>query len=101
MTFPTLIVEVGFVSSASTSSYLFLDDSARGKLNTGTLAPADVWTDVSSYVIHANVTRGSRRADGPLVRYEAGQASIVFKNDDRRFDPTNTAGPYSAAGVSQ
>src|SRR3954465_13436288 len=56
-----------------------------------------VWTDVSAYIRSATIKRGSNRVDSPTIRYEAGQAEIVFDNRDRRFDPTNLAGPYTTS----
>lgn len=49
-------------------------------------------TDISAYATgQLNVTRGrSRETD----QYQAGQATVVLRNEDRRFDPTNSAGPY-------
>lgn len=101
MTLPQLIVEIGFSAGASTADLLTLDDTARGLLDTGTLAGADVFTDVSSYVLSMSTQRGSSRVDGPIVRYDAGTATIVLANPDRRFDPTNLSGPYVGAGITQ
>src|SRR5262245_37480588 len=101
MAIPTVIVEVAFSAGASTSTYLFLDDIARGKLDTGTLAPDVTWTDVSEFVLSVATTRGARRIESPVIRYEPGTATILLDNSDRRFDPTNLAGPYVAAGVTQ
>lgn len=50
-----------------------------------------VWTDVSDYLISGSVQRGRQRE---LDRIETGQATLLLDNSDRRFDPTNTAGPY-------
>ncbi len=55
------------------------------------------WTDISAYVRSAKVVRGSTRVDSPTVRYEAGTAELRLDNRDRRFDPTNLAGPYTAS----
>lgn len=96
-----IIVEVGFSVGASTGTLLQLDDPVRGKLDTGTLAADVTWTDVSDYVLAVSTRRGSNRVTSPTIRYEAGTAAIVLDNSDRRFDPTNLAGPYVAAGVSQ
>lgn len=101
MAIPTVIVEVAFSAGASTQSYLHLDDPTRGKLDTGTLAPDAVWTDVSDFVLSASTRRGSNRVTSPTIRYEAGTVSIVLDNSDRRFDPTNLAGPYVVAGITQ
>lgn len=102
MTFPTLVVEAAFSASAQDSgaNYLYLDDTDRGKLDTGTLA-GEIWADITGWVRSCSIKRGSERFDGPNVRYEAGRASIVLDNRDRRFDPTDTAGPYAVAGVTQ
>lgn len=98
---PALIVEVAF-GGASTGTLLHLDDPTRGKLDTGTLAAnaADdtVWTDITAWALAAgsagSTSRGSTRVDGPLITYEAGKATILLDNSDRRFDPSNLAGPY-------
>lgn len=50
-----------------------------------------VWVDVSDYLIDFTVNRG-RSQEGE--RFRAGTAEIILANDDRRFDPTNTASPY-------
>ncbi|WFE41959.1 hypothetical protein [Micromonospora sp. WMMD998] len=100
MTDARIIVEIGFVGPGSGTS-LTLDDTSRGVLGTGTLAADGVWTDVTPYVVSVSTRRGATRADGPILRYEAGTATIVLRNDDRRFDPTNLDGPYVAAGDTQ
>lgn len=100
MTAPTLVVEVGFTSPA-TGTALHLDDVMRGKLDTATLAPDDLWTDVTQWVQRVQTRRGATQVDSPLLRYEQGTTTIVLRNDDRRFDPTNLAGPYVVAGRSQ
>jgi hypothetical protein len=99
MGFPTVTVEVGLAVSATGTSWI-LNDAARGKLDTATLA-GEVWTDISTYVRNLNIRRGASRAEGPVLRYEAGTATFELDNSDRRFDPTNLAGPYVGGGVSQ
>lgn len=101
MAFPALLVDVAFTVGASTSTYLHLDDATRGLLDTGTLAPDVVWTDVTSYVHSVTVRRGANRVESPIIRYDATTIQVVLNNSDRRFDPTNLAGPYVAAGVTQ
>lgn len=100
MTRPTLIVEIGF-TAPGTGAALHLDDPVRGKLGTATLAADGLFTDLSSRVVSVTTKRGASRADGPVLRYEAGTATIVLRNDDRALDPTNLEGPFVAAGVSQ
>lgn len=100
MTIASVIVEVAF-SAASTGTWLHLDDTERGLLDTGTLADDEVWIDVTSYVRSWSTQRGVSRTEGPVLRYEAGRATIVLRNEDRRFDPANLDGPYVSAGVTQ
>lgn len=54
------------------------------------------WTDISAWVRRVNIKRGSSRMDGPVLRYDAGTATLWLDNRDRRFDPENLAGPYVA-----
>lgn len=98
---PTIRVEINF-TGPETSNWLHLGDSARGILNTNTLGPdGDVWTDVTEYVYGFTIERGSRRVDGPVIRYEAGSATVTLDNSDRRFDPTNLSGPYVSGGLTE
>jgi hypothetical protein len=63
---------------------------------------AGVWTDVSGYLRHGISTRrGSNRVQSPIIRYDAGTATIRLDNSDRRFDPAHLAGPYVSGGKSQ
>lgn len=101
MAVPTLIVEAAFSAGASTSTWLHLDDTARGLLDTATLGGEDVWTDITDWVQNIHIQRGSRRISSPVVVYDAGTAVITLNNSDRRFDPSNLDGPYVAAGVTQ
>lgn len=55
------------------------------------LAASPTWTDVSAYFLSLDSKYG-RQYD--LGRFEAGQATIVLDNTDRRFDPTNASSPY-------
>jgi hypothetical protein len=48
-------------------------------------------TNVTPYVTSVSCKRGRNRE---LDRFTTGTAQIVFNNEDRRFDPLNTAGPY-------
>jgi hypothetical protein len=56
------------------------------------------WTDVSAYFKSATIKRGSSRVESPIIRYEPGICTMVLDNSDRRFDPTNEAGPYTVPG---
>ena len=63
-------------------------------LTTEVMFTAPDWEDVSAWVRGATIRRGSTRQDGPLLRYDNGAALLRLDNRDRRFDPTNLAGPY-------
>jgi hypothetical protein len=47
--------------------------------------------DVTNYVRSVTIRRGRSRE---LDRFSTGTASVVFNNEDRRFDPLYSAGPY-------
>lgn len=96
---PTLAVEVNFTGPTSTT--LVFGDATRGKFGTGTFGGGDDWVDVTEYVREGSISRGVSRFDGVYARAEAGTARIVLDNRDARFDPTNLAGPYVLAGVTQ
>jgi len=51
-----------------------------------------LWVDITSRVQSATINRGRQRI---LDRFEAGTASVVLRNDDRLFDPSNSAGTYA------
>jgi hypothetical protein len=96
----TILPEVAFSSVAGGLGYLVLDDATLGKLNTGTLG-TEVYADVAPWFKGGTVKRGVSRFDGVYGRAEAGTMQMDLDNNDRRFDPTNLAGPYVAAGASQ
>lgn len=56
------------------------------------VATAPTWTDVSAYVRSGSVTRG-RSSESEA--FSAGTLRLVLDNRTRRFDPTNTSGPYA------
>lgn len=76
-----------------------MDSATKGLVDTGTLA-AEVWTDVTAYCRGLSIRRGASRAEGPVLRFEAGSCSLTLDNSDRRFDPTHLTGPYVRAGVT-
>lgn len=80
-------MELGFPINKFT-----LNDATLGTLNgIGKLSGALEGIDVTSYVVSVGTSRG--RPD-QLQQFVAGTATIVLKNFDRRFDPTNEASPY-------
>lgn len=100
-TMPTLIAEIAFSTGAADVTYLHLDDTVRGKLDTAILAPTDYFVDVAATVRSGSTVRGSQRFQGPYARSEAGHATLELDNRSRAYDPTNLSGPYVAAGVTQ
>lgn len=102
MTYPLPYVdaEIAFTSGSNSGQYLTLDDPVRGKLDVGKLAPGnsvvggELFEPVSGFLSAVTIARGATRLDGPMVRYETGNASLTLRNEDRRFDPTNLDGPY-------
>jgi hypothetical protein len=98
---PHIQCEIGFITDAAAQGYLVLDDPERGKLDVGKLAPGggpsiggEIFEDVSAYLSTVSTRQGATQVEGPLIRYEAGEASCTLRNEDRRFDPTNLDGPY-------
>lgn len=79
--------------------YWYVDDLA---VSDGKIGALGTWTDLTGYG-KGGITakRGSSRVESPIIRYDAGTASCTLNNTDRRFDPTNTSGPYVANGRSQ
>jgi hypothetical protein len=71
MPYPTAIVEVAFTD--------------------GPYVAYPTWTAITSYVREITVRRG--RAS-EVENFEAGTATLVLDNRDRRFDPFYTSGPY-------
>lgn len=52
---------------------------------------AGVWTDVTADLVAVNTRRGRNRESGA---YEPGQKVFTLRNDTRKYDPDNSAGPY-------
>jgi hypothetical protein len=97
----TIVPEVNFATGAADVGYLIFDDPSRGKFDTGKLAAADYFTDVAEWFRAATITRGTSRFEGVYGRAEAGTMTLDLANEDRRFDPTNLAGPYVSGGATQ
>lgn len=93
MALPTQKVELGFdLTGNNTGPYFRLDDPTAGVLdNTSWLLGGTVFFDVSSFVKGFSTRRGKSRQ---LDRYGTGQASVVFDNNARTFDPEYVDSPY-------
>lgn len=80
--------------------YWYMDNIAIAGAKIGPVA--GTWTDVTPWARHGITTRrGSSRITSPVIRYEAGQATVTLDNTDRRFDPTNLSGPYATGSRSK
>ena len=84
----TVLAEVGFVTN-----FFVLDDATEGVLdNTQYVLDGNlVGEDITEYCQLVSITRG--RQD-QFAQFNAGQCSLTLINNDRRFDPINTASPY-------
>jgi hypothetical protein len=100
MAYPQIRVEAAFTVGGAFGTALVLDNATTGLLDTGTLS-AEVWTDITAYATAFSTRRGASRAEGPILRFEAGTCQVTLDNADRRFDPTNLSGPYVSAGRTQ
>lgn len=100
MTYPIVVVEAAFTVGGAFGTALILDSGTKGILDTNTLS-AEVWTDITAYALGFSTRRGASRAEGPVLRFEAGTMTITLDNSDRRFDPTNLSGPYVSGGRTQ
>lgn len=89
----TVKIELGFTADGQGAPFFTLDDPTLGVLdsNAGVLGGGEIFVDISAYFITYNTTRGKSRE---LDRYQAGQASVTFQNNQRVFDPTYSASPY-------
>lgn len=68
-----------------------LDNATTGVLDTGILDGALVAEPVTQYAQAVSITRGRSPNQNET---QAGVATIVLNNNDRRFDPINTSSPY-------
>jgi hypothetical protein len=57
----------------------------------GSTLSSITYTDVSTYVRSVQIKRGR---SSELDDFTTGSCQIMFSNEDRRFDPENSAGPY-------
>ena len=84
MPIPTTKVFIAFDLSASGQEFFTLDDPIKGLLdNTTYTLPGETFVEVP-YVKSVSVTRGKSRQ---LEGFQAGQATIVFDNRLRSYDP--------------
>jgi len=65
--------------------------SAEVAFTTDLMAVPGTWTDVSDFVRGVSTRRGRNHE---LGKTQAGVATVLLDNRDRRFDPTYATGPY-------
>ena len=88
-------VELGLNASGWSGGNFVLDSDTLGLLGTSKIS-GFAFYDVTSRVQSVGVRRGRSRQ---LDYFNAGTATVVFKNADRALDPLNTAsGLYPAIG---
>lgn len=88
-----LLMQLGFPVNPFT-----LNSATLGVLDEDYLDGTLLGSDVSPYAQQISVTRG-RKDD--FSDFSAGVLSVTLRNDDRRFDPTNTAGAYWDATLNR
>jgi hypothetical protein len=102
MTVPDTRVFIAFdLAAGGVGDFFTLDDAVKGRLGGGTVVGAfelagDILQDVTSDVMSLSVRRGRSRQ---LEEFQAGAASIVLDNSDRKFDPAagTAITPYGAS----
>ena len=90
MSAPTIQVLVGFQTTVNFGQPFQLDDSVYGLLDTGTLGGYQL-VDLTSQVLSIGITRGRNRE---LEQFNAGTATVRFKDPQRILDPLNASSPY-------
>ena len=89
---PETKVFIAFDLSALGGPYFTLDDSIKGLLDNSLYPLAgELFEDVTSKVKSVSISRGKSRE---LDRFSAGEASVIFDNRDRTFDPFYNDSPY-------
>lgn len=97
MTAPAVSVQIGFDATASLGNNFVLDSgpvtTGKGALNNSTYTLAGtVFVDVTQWC--SGQIRTNRGRSREIDQYQAGTLQFTLRNEDRRFDPANTAGPY-------
>ncbi|GAB3884610.1 hypothetical protein [Terrabacter terrigena] len=97
---PDVTALINFDAAPGVTNYFHLNDPVYGLLDDNPLSAGDVWADVTPYLVSCSSTRGANNSNDPVPQWDAGEGTALLRNDDRRFDPTNLAGPYVEAGVT-
>jgi hypothetical protein len=99
MTLPYVRIYVGF-STPSVGNVFTVGHPTLGQVGVVPIGADATWTEITQWVRSWSLRVGSSKGDDPTLRYDAGTASIVLNDGDRRFDPDNLAGPYVVAGAT-
>jgi hypothetical protein len=75
-----ITVSIGFATSAGNNT-----------VPIGSTLASITYTDVSTYVRSVQIKRGR---SSELDDFTTGNCQVIFSNEDRTFDPENTAGAY-------
>ncbi len=93
MTFPQIILEVGF-GQPTGGPFMTFDNATTGKFDTGQFADTSFgWVDLSDRGRAFSTQRGRARV---FDSYQAGKATLVLSNADDALDPSNVSSPYHA-----
>ena len=86
-------VEIGFTADGQGGPFFTLDDPVLGVLDDPSvfLGGGEVFVNVTEYFQNYQLVRGKSRE---LDKYQAGQASVTFENNQRVFDPNFEDSPY-------
>jgi len=86
-------VEIGFTASGASAPFFTLGDDDLGVLGgtEGLLGGGEILVEVTPFLKSFQINRGKSRE---LERFQAGQATVTFQNDQRVFDPTFEAGQF-------
>jgi hypothetical protein len=86
-------IELGFTADGVGAPFFVIGDPARGVIgNTEfVLGGGELFVDVTESLQSFSITRGKSRE---LDRFNAGQLSASFTNNNRWFDPTYPSSPY-------
>lgn len=91
MSLPVIRIEVAFQTTAAFGEAFILNNPTLGQLNYGGGLSGFEFVDVTSMATIVSFTRGRNRN---TEQFNAGTASVSFRDPDRLLDPLNTASPY-------
>lgn len=90
MSAPAIQVLLGFGATPSLANLVTLNRSVLD--GTDVLGGGTIMVDVSPWL--SGQVSSSRGRSREIDMYQAGSLTFMLRNEDRRFDPTNTASPY-------